>query len=157
MHVSAAAEAEAESGDIIDFLVEQKLDIEARDENGYTPLFHAVRAGNTCAARALINHNADVNAVSNWGSRPLHQAGFNSFDVSAVVELLVAHKADVNATDGEGKTPLALCVGSRGTFHALLFKCCANPFLFHPFRGEVLWSEASGALIRGRSRVWTLV
>ena len=59
---------------MINFLVEKKLDMNARDEYGETPLHRAARAGKTSAALELIALGADKSVVAGSHGTPLHQA-----------------------------------------------------------------------------------
>jgi ankyrin repeat protein len=52
----------------------------------------------------LLANKADVDAKSNGGRTPLHEAAFSGY--KDVVELLLANKADVNAKNNDGQTPL---------------------------------------------------
>jgi len=75
--------------------------VDAKDEDGYTPLHFA---GNKEVAKLLIAEGADVYAKSTDGSIPLHGAAF--WGLKEVAELLIAKGADVNAKDYKGVTPL---------------------------------------------------
>jgi cytohesin len=88
---------------VVEFLLANKLDVNAKDKNGVTPL-HLVSNGRK--AELLLAHGADVNARDKFGTTPLHNAVSSGFkDVAAV---LLAHKADVNAKDSNGNTPLLI-------------------------------------------------
>jgi ankyrin repeat protein len=100
----AAAEGHAE---VIETLVHNGADWNARLGSGFTPLFFAVRSGHIAAARALLEAGADVNQrieitqrVSRGpraGSTPLHLAVANGhFDLAA---MLLDIGADPNAAE----------------------------------------------------------
>ncbi len=81
-------------------------DVNARDENGATPLHRAAWFSTTPAVvTALLNAGANVNARTENGATPLHQAAWNS-TTPAIVTALVKAGADVNARDEIGWTPL---------------------------------------------------
>ena len=58
------------------------------------------------AARAAIEHGADVNQVDHVGTAPLHSAAQRNY--ATVVELLAEHGADLNLKNGSGTTALTL-------------------------------------------------
>ena len=103
----------------------------AKDNNGWTPLRWAASEGHADVARLLVDAGADVNArglldwaashnraemarllidlgadvnarTSSW--RPLHFAAFGNS--AKVARLLIDEGADVNAKDSGGRTPL---------------------------------------------------
>lgn len=76
--------------------------------DGFTPLQLACYFGQTDTALWLIDHNADVNAVSGNAMRlqPIHAAAAGSGDRVAIVSALLAKGADVNARQSGGYTAL---------------------------------------------------
>ena len=81
-------------------------DVNAKNEDGVTPLLVAAVSGRKEIIELLIREGADVNAKVN-GVTPLHQAAFRSH--KEIAELLIANGADLNAVDNVGKfgrTPL---------------------------------------------------
>ena len=55
-------------------LLDAGVDINARDQNGSTPLHWAARYGQKQVVELLINKGADVDAKDNSGSTPLDRA-----------------------------------------------------------------------------------
>jgi ankyrin repeat protein len=55
-------------------LVVNKADVNAKDNNGMTPLHGAGASGNRRVAELLITYHADVNARDNNGATPLRWA-----------------------------------------------------------------------------------
>jgi ankyrin repeat protein len=110
--------AERGNTDIVRFLVAKKVNVNARQGNGYTPLIVAIRWGTEKSqigeiARLLIDGGADVNARKpggGWGpagsdgQTALQQAA--EFGYASVVELLIRRGADVNLAFKDGRTPL---------------------------------------------------
>ena len=58
------------------------------------------------AARAAIEHGADVNRTDHGGTAPLHSAAQRNY--ATVVELLAANGADLDVKNGSGTTALTL-------------------------------------------------
>lgn len=96
----AEGHAAAALGDIEvlkELAVGNKRALHAKDGNGWQPIHEAVRGGHVDAVRLLVEHGADVNAVTNGGAgvSPYHIA-LRSFDAShPVAELL----AELGAVD----------------------------------------------------------
>ena len=75
--------------DTAKLLLANKANVNARDNNGSTPLHYAVDKGNEGAVKFLLVNKADVNAEDNTGITPLVYAkGFNYKDV---IDLLRQH------------------------------------------------------------------
>ena len=77
-------------------------DVNAKDQNGKTPLHYAAWKGHKEIAELLVESGADVNAKRGRSGRtPLHWANNKE-----IAELLIDAGADVNAEDGDGDTSL---------------------------------------------------
>jgi len=101
-------------------LISKGASVNAKDDEGRTPLFYAVENGHTLMCDLLIVKGADVNAKDAAGDTPLHHAArlarHNDFRVAAE---LARRGADVNATNNQSQTPLhvALEGGNSGHRH----------------------------------------
>ena len=81
-------------------------DVNAKDEDGWTPLHSAAFEGHKEVVALLIAEGADVNAMDG-GFTPLHYAAWNGH--KEVAELLIENGAEVNAKVAIwGRTPLHL-------------------------------------------------
>ena len=80
------------------------VDVNAKDEDGGTPLLYATLSGHKEVAELLIAKGADVNAKNEDGHTPLHYAAVMGH--KEIAELLIAKGADVNAKGVNGVTPL---------------------------------------------------
>ena len=98
----------AEAGDLDSvnhFLAVHRVDVNAKDDENYTPLIEAAYWGRVVVVSTLIAAGADVNAKTNYGYTPLSEAVRQGH--IAVVSMLIAAGADVNAPrGGRGNTPL---------------------------------------------------
>ena len=93
------------TGAILQLLIERDgVDINARDNEGMTPLIWAAYGGNESVARLLIERGADMNATDNRGMTALLVVAMSPDE--ATVRLLIERGVDTNAMDSEGKTPL---------------------------------------------------
>ena len=95
----------ATAGDVakLNRLIKAGADVNAVNEDGWTPLHSAVYGGHTDAVIALIKAGADINAVNEIGWTPLHNAAYSGH-TDAIIALIKAG-ADVNATSKGGWTP----------------------------------------------------
>ncbi|CAM9837068.1 unnamed protein product [Discosporangium mesarthrocarpum] len=86
-------------------------DLEIRDEDGATPLFHAAFWTHDEIAKALLQGGARVNAQRNDGFTPLHVAARNN--QPRMTKILVQGGADLKAKEDFGDTPLHWAYRSR--------------------------------------------
>ena len=90
-------------------------DVNAKDEDGYTPLNFAAQQGHKEVVELLIAKGADVNAKGYYGRTPLQRAAW--FGRKEIVGLLIAKGADVNAKIEGGRhkgiTPLDSAIRLR--------------------------------------------
>jgi ankyrin repeat protein len=97
---------------VVNYLIEKKAKIDAKNASGAPPLHEAFRAGEVEAAKLLIQAGADVNARDANGNAAMHlvmplnarQAG---------LDLLLANKADPNIKDNHGDAPLHIAVATN--------------------------------------------
>ncbi|KAH7072874.1 hypothetical protein BKA63DRAFT_544167, partial [Paraphoma chrysanthemicola] len=76
------------------------VDVNAKDNNGETPLLLAARNGDEDIIKLLLNAKVDVNAKNNSGETPLSLATREGDE--DVIKLLLDAKVDVNAKDRNG-------------------------------------------------------
>jgi len=113
-------------GVALDFLLTIGIDAESIDEGGFTAATWAAAAGNMNALRALDDHGANLDHVSEDGWSPLGiSAREGHFDM--VKFLINSASAEVNHQDKNGNTPLHLA-GAAGHFDVcqLLLDCGAE-------------------------------
>ena len=86
--------------------VAQGADLNARNQNGQTPLHLSLMSRKAWNAVFLISQGADVNAKTNSGRTPLMLAAIRGWVYKA--EVLIVQGADVNAKANKGETALSL-------------------------------------------------
>lgn len=86
----------------------RKYGVNISDENGYTPLHHAVKEGHLEMVKFLIKQGASIDRGSSSGRTALHSAAeFGNLDI---LKYLVKRGADVTNRDPLGRTVLHLAV-----------------------------------------------
>lgn len=85
----------------------KRMDVNAKDNFGNTPLWCALRVGNYKKAEELLSYGADVNALDSSGDTLLHKALYTMPNMQAgITEFLLKHGADYTLRDRDGMTPL---------------------------------------------------
>src|SRR3989337_1391765 len=96
--------AEKGNNPLINILLDHGATIEARDNNGFTPLFDAISQRNKITADFLLQRGANIEAQNNIGLTPLHYAA--AYGQQAIVAFLLEHGANIEARDNNGRTAL---------------------------------------------------
>lgn len=111
--------------EVINYLVEEGLDVNAIGNLGRTPLHAAAVSGEVAAIKSLLDHGAKVDARDKFGYTPLHQAvnvprandkptpPDEQKQRFKAVKLLVAAGAEVDARSDRERTPLHLAATSN--------------------------------------------
>jgi ankyrin repeat protein len=89
---------------VVEFLLANNVDANAKDQGAWTPLHMAARNGHDDVVELLLVGKADVDARKEDGLTPLHLAAINGY--KKIAELLLAKNAELNAKDASGRTPL---------------------------------------------------
>lgn len=93
---------QTENHKIITTLLQAKVNPNAQDQYGQTPL---MKTDNFEIAKLLIVYGADINAKNNEGETALIQA-----TALGINRILLNHGADANIQDNNGNTPLMLAI-----------------------------------------------
>jgi ankyrin repeat protein len=101
LHLAVMAGA---SKELVEFILANHADVNAKENNGWTPLHYAASTSNQLAAELLLAHHADMEARGNLGETPLFVAA--GLGTPKIAEFLLANRADVNAKDNSIRTPL---------------------------------------------------
>lgn len=98
----------AENGrdELVDYLLDNKVPLEVRDHNGYTPLHAACSSSdaNGYVVRQLLNAGAAIEA-NDRGVTPILLASIRGN--TELVKILIRRGANVNAQAEDGRKPLA--------------------------------------------------
>lgn len=80
------------------------INVNKRDENGYSPLYYACKEGMRDIVKILLENGADASLASNISVTPLHGAvqGGNI----QIIQMLLNAGADINAADEAGRNVL---------------------------------------------------
>ncbi|CAG0899821.1 unnamed protein product [Cyprideis torosa] len=95
---------QATSAEIAELLILKGADVNAKANNGNTPLFDAIENDHRSVIHVLLAHGADPNITHEDGRSPLFVATEKS--IHSVVEVLLTHGADPNITHEDGRSPL---------------------------------------------------
>ena len=91
----------------IPVLLAAKANADAKTHAGQTALTHAIRRyDDTGLMDMLLSYNSDIENMSNYGRRPLHQAAW--FNRPKSLSLLLHRGVNINAGDSQGDTALML-------------------------------------------------
>lgn len=100
----------ATSGNVtsLNRILDQGLDLKAKDKNGDTPLHRAAARGTLEIVQRLIEKGAEIMAVNNKGQTPFLVAVAVGF--KKVAEVLLKQGSNVQVADIDGNTPLHFAV-----------------------------------------------
>ena len=96
---------------IIELLVHNKVDLNARDNLGNTPLFNIVLKEHQELIELLVNSGADINATNKIGETPLFTA-ISTGNIN-LVEALLINRAKTDLRNNKGETPLSNAVFNK--------------------------------------------
>ncbi|CAA0815834.1 AAA-type ATPase family protein / ankyrin repeat family protein [Striga hermonthica] len=108
LHVSAGYNRIEIVNFLLDWQGPEKVELEAKNMYGETPLHMAAKNGCNGSAKILLARGAAVEAKANNGMTPLHLAVWHSLRAEdfSTVNTLLEHNSDCSAKDNEGMTPL---------------------------------------------------
>ena len=102
-------------------MIEKGANLNAKAEDGRSPLLAAVKSERSDLTELLLAKGADPNQKGPSGYAPLHVAA-GMHGSMEMARLLIGYKADVNARDDAGNAPLhyAAVHGAKATLKLLL-------------------------------------
>jgi ankyrin repeat protein len=86
------------------FIAKSPEHVNARGYLGRTGMHAAATRGHTDILLLLLEHNAEVDGLDDYGATPLHFASYSG--ILSAGQCLLDHGADINIRDLYGKTPL---------------------------------------------------
>jgi len=89
---------------VVQFLLENGAEVDARNKSVRTPLHEASVTGRRAVVQLLLDRKADPNAADQNGNTPGHLAAGEGY--KAVLEALLSAGAEPNAKSTDGSTPL---------------------------------------------------
>lgn len=89
---------------LVDFFIEEKVDLNSKDRFGYTPLHLAARFNHLDIAKKLIKNGATVNTTDKYGDTPLIDSSRNGY--SSMSKLLICNEAKRDVVDKYDMSPL---------------------------------------------------
>jgi ankyrin repeat domain-containing protein 50 len=98
---------------IISFLLQQRADPDALNQEGATPLHKAVTGDQPEAVKFLLEHGADPLQKDSAGNSLLHVLRYKS---TSIGEMLLAAGLSINIRNSEGQTPIFLAIGGPQEF-----------------------------------------
>jgi len=124
-------------------LIAQRVDVNAPEVDGTTPLHWAVHHGDLELAQRLIRAGAKVNVKNDYGSTPMAEAAI--LGRADLLETLLKAGADVESPNADGQTSL-MVVARTGRVDAarLLLKYGAKVNAVERWRGQtaLMWAVA---------------
>lgn len=81
----------------LDLLISSHANPNQIDNEGYTAISRAAKAGHLDCVRSLLKGGAELKIANNDGYQPLHHASGNKLHGLLIVDELLAHGADVHA------------------------------------------------------------
>ena len=120
-------------------LITHSKDLNAKDDDGQTPLHFAALWGCADEVATLIDHGADIHIKDNEGQTPLHTLAQARYATIQAIDTLIKAGGDLKTKDKHGKTPLHLAA-----IHAT--KDIIDALIDHG--GNVTMSDNSGKTVQ---------
>lgn len=92
--------------DITEYFIQKGVDLDAKTDEGETPLHYAARNEKLEIVSLLLQNGAQVDIKCIRGRTPLHVVSRENGNV-AIGKLLIKNGADINSRDNNERTPLA--------------------------------------------------
>lgn len=98
----------ANAVDVLSSLLEQRPNLDTRDNKGWSSLHYASDNKFIEAANLLISAGADIEIKDDYGNTPLWRATFSSKGQGDMIKLLLSNNADPNNKNDSGVSPIEL-------------------------------------------------
>jgi TonB family protein len=113
-------------------LLGQNVQVNEKDEFGWTALFYAVARGDKNIVKALLDKGADLNAADDKQSTPLMRA--TAYNYLSIVKLLLEKKAEVNRKDEDDDSAMILALRNK---HKKIIEALTKAGALQPTQEEV--------------------
>lgn len=90
------------------FLLEKKININAKDSKGYTALHFSVQKQSIEFTKLLLSYDPNIESKDKHGNTPLAKAIFYYEGNHEIIELLLDKGADLDSINNYGVTPRSL-------------------------------------------------
>lgn len=130
LHFAVRTEKDDHLYAIVERLLEEGCDVNAKNDNGCTPLhsFLTVNKGKENIVRLFLSHGADINISDNDGDTVLNCLAQNPEASESMLELLLGSKADASLANQEGLAPVhKFARGGLAAQLRMLLKAGADP------------------------------
>jgi ankyrin repeat protein len=95
--------------EIVNWLIENNIDINCKDKNGWTPLHFAIQNHNIELVNILLKNNSIIiDNPDNYGNTPLWRAVYESKGRSEIIELLLSKGANPDLKNYYDISPIDL-------------------------------------------------
>jgi ankyrin repeat protein len=130
LHHAVRADTDDNLYAIVERLLDEGCDINAKNDEGCTPLhsYLSNKEGKESIVRLLLSRGANIDILDNDSDTVLNCLAFNPEASESILELLLENKADASLADHEGLTPLHKLARSGLAAHVrILLKAGADP------------------------------
>lgn len=128
--------------DVIDYLLDNDINVNQKDDYGESPLFDCARKGKVEIAKKLINHFADVNLTNRALEQPIHLAAQKG-DLE-MLKLLLKSNAQKDRKTAEEKLPVHYSImgGKRDALKFLIEETRQSWFIKDAYGNTLLHHAA---------------
>jgi ankyrin repeat protein len=106
-------------------LISAGADVDARDDNDWTPLHFAAQSCAAEIAKLLLGHGANVNAKDSNGNTPISNAVFNYQGDGETIKIIRSYGADPKIENNHGVSTLYL---ARNSYSEITKNCPVSQF-----------------------------
>ena len=107
---------------MIRYLLELGIDVNARDKQNWTALHFACQSQKADIITILLNNNAEINIVDSFGNSPLWRAVMNGRDNIDLIKLLLKHGANPFQKNSHNNSAYDIAKRTRDSVLTTLFE-----------------------------------
>lgn len=115
--INTCKDCKDEDIDRIKILLDRGIDINIKDNKGYSALSYAIINQQTDIMKILIENGISVNQTNSTGQTPiqliLRNFPENRYNIINMIDILIKNGVDINTEDGNADTPLMYMVKDR--------------------------------------------